>query len=272
MNWRRTALLAVLALGFVFLYVPILILIIYSFNEGRLVTVWAGWSTKWYGELFRNEALLRAAFLSLRLAAVAGALSAILGTLAGIALARGGRFFGRPLFNTLIAGPLVLPEVVLGISLLLLFVAMQQAIGFPARRGALTIILAHTTFGLCYVALVVQARVVGLSRALEEAAMDLGARPLKVLMVITVPLLAPAILAGFLLAFTLSLDDLVIASFVSGPGATTLPMAVFSSVRLGVKPEINALATLLIVAVAIAALIGGLIVARDQLRAARRPA
>jgi putrescine transport system permease protein len=269
MNWRSVALVSVLVAGFVFLYVPILILIIYSFNEGRLVTVWAGFSTKWYGVLFHDEALLGAAFLSLRLAAMAGALSALLGTLAGIALARGGRFPGRRLFNTLIAGPLVLPEVVLGISLLLLFVAMQQAIGFPAKRGALTIVLAHTTFGLCYVALIVQARLIGLNRVVEEAAMDLGARPFKVLMVITVPLLAPAILSGFLLAFTLSLDDLVITSFVSGPGATTLPMAVFSSVRLGVKPEINALATILITVVAAAALIGSLIVARDQLRRSR---
>jgi len=269
MNWRSTALVSVLIAGFVFLYVPIVVLVVYSFNEGRLVTVWAGWSVKWYRVLFHDEPLLTAAFLSLRLATMAGALSAFLGTLAGIALSRGGRFPGRHIFNTLIAGPLVLPEVVLGISLLLLFVAMQQAIGFPGKRGALTIVLAHTTFGMCYVALIVQARIIGLNRAVEEAAMDLGARPLKVLLAITVPLLAPAILSGFLLAFTLSLDDLVITSFVSGPGATTLPMAVFSSVRLGVKPEINALATILITVVAAAALIGSLIVARDQLRASR---
>lgn len=272
MSWRTLALLSVLVLGFVFLYLPLVMLVVYSFNEGRLVSVWSGWSTKWYVVLFHDQALLGAAWLSLRLATVAGALSAIFGTFAGIALARGGRFPGRRFFTTLIAGPLVLPDVVLGISLLLLFVAMQQAIGFPAQRGALTIVLAHTTFGLCYVALIVQARLIGLDRTLEEAAMDLGARPFKVLMVITVPLLAPAILAGFLLAFTLSLDDLVIASFVSGPGATTLPMAVFSSVRLGVKPEINALATILVSAVAVAALFGGFLIAREQFAAARRGA
>lgn len=270
MNGRALALAAVLIAGFAFLYLPILVMIVYSFNASRLVTVWGGWSFKWYAALFENQALLQAAWLSLRLATVAGLLSAILGTLAGLALARGGRFRMRRIFGTLIAGPLVLPEVVLGLSLLLLFVAMQQMIGWPASRGALTIVLAHTTFGLCYVALVVQARLVGLNQSVEEAAMDLGARPFKVLMVITVPLLAPAIVAGFLLAFTLSLDDLVIASFVSGPGATTLPMAVFSAARLGVRPEINALATLLILAVTIVTLTGGFIVARDQLRAAKR--
>ncbi len=269
MNWRGGLLIALLVAGLVFLYLPVIVLMVYSFNESRLVTVWGGFSVKWYGALLENEKLLDAAWLSLRLATVAGVLSAVLGTLAGLTLARGGRFFGKRVFGMLIAGPLVLPEVVLGLSMLLLFVAMQQGLGWPSSRGALTIVLAHATFGLCYVALVVQARLAGLDGAVEEAAMDLGARPFKVLMVITVPLLAPAILAGFLLAFTLSLDDLVIASFVSGPGATTLPMAVFSAARLGVNPQINALATILILAVAAATLIGGTIVARDTMRARR---
>lgn len=272
MRWRSLSLMTVLAIGFAFLYVPILILIVYSFNESRLVTVWAGWSLKWYGSLFQNEDLLNAAWLSLRLATVAGGLAAILGTLAGLALARGGSFVGKRFFSGLVSGPLVLPDVLLGLTLLLLFVFMQQSIGWPAERGALTIVLAHTTFGLCYVTLVVQARLVGLNTALEEAAMDLGATPLKTLLVITVPLLAPAILSGFLLAFTLSLDDLVIASFVSGPGSTTLPMAVFSSARLGVKPEINALATLLISFVTVAVLVAGFLVARDTMRRAQRRA
>jgi putrescine transport system permease protein len=254
---RRIALGTIFVLGFVFLYVPIVVLIIYSFNASRLVTVWGGWSVRWYAALFDDEPLIRAAWLSVRLAFVTGLASAVLGTLAGLTLGSRGGFRGRRLFATMIGGPIVLPDVVLGLALLLLFVAVQSLTGFPAQRGALTVVLAHTTFGLCYVALIVQARFLGLDRALEEAAMDLGARPLKVLMTITVPLLAPAILAGFLLAFTLSLDDLVIASFVSGPGATTLPMAVFSSVRLGVKPEVNALATLLIVIVAVAVIGAG---------------
>jgi len=268
---RRSPLLhAFLGLGFAFRYVPIAVLAVYSFNASRLVTVWDGWSTRWYAALFENEALLRAAWLSVRLAFVSAALSAILGTLAGIALGRRGGFAGRRLLAALIGGPIVLPEVVLGLALLLTFVAVQNAVGFP-QRGALTIVLAHTTFGLCYVALIVQARFLSLDRSLEEAAMDLGARPFKVLTHVTVPLLAPAILAGFLLAFTLSLDDLVVASFVSGPGATTLPMAVFSAVRLGVSPEINALATILIAAVAVGVLAVALVMPRDC-RAGRPPA
>jgi putrescine transport system permease protein len=224
---------------------------------------------QWYAALFDNAALLRAAWLSVRLALLTAALSAVLGTLAGVALGRRGGFRGRKLFAALIGGPIVLPDVVLGLALLLLFVAVQNAAGFP-QRGAFTIVLAHTTFGLCYVALVVQARFLALDRSLEEAALDLGARPFRVLMLVTVPLLAPAILAGFLLAFTLSLDDLVIASFVSGPGATTLPMAVFSAVRLGVSPEVNALATILIAAVAVGVIAAGLVLAKG--RRANRPA
>ena len=264
---RGVVLGALLLLGFAFLYVPIVVLVVYSFNASRLVTVWGGWSTQWYSVLSHDSALLGAAWLSVRLALITGLLSAVLGTLAGVALGRRGGFIGRRLFATMIGGPIVLPDVVLGLALLILFVAVQSATGFPAQRGALTIVLAHTTFGLCYVALIVQARYLGLDRSLEEAAMDLGARPARVFMLVTVPLLAPAILAGFLLAFTLSLDDLVIASFVSGPGATTLPMAVFSAVRLGVKPEINALATLLIAVVATAVVGAGWLVTRDRRRA-----
>ena len=256
---RHVVLYVFVALGFAFLYVPIAVLAVYSFNASRLVTVWGGWSTQWYAALFDNTALLGAAWLSVRLALVTALLSAVLGTLAGVALGRRGGFFGRKLFAALIGGPIVLPDVVLGLALLLLFVAVQNATGFP-QRGALTIVLAHTTFGLCYVALIVQARFLALDRSLEEAALDLGARPFKVLMLVTVPLLVPAILAGFLLAFTLSLDDLVIASFVSGPGATTLPMAVFSAVRLGVSPEVNALATILIGVVALGVVVAGLAV------------
>lgn len=264
---RGVVLGALLLLGFAFLYMPIVVLVVYSFNASRLVTVWGGWSTQWYSVLFHDSALLGAAWLSVRLALITGLLSAVLGTLAGVALGRRGGFIGRRLFATMIGGPIVLPDVVLGLALLILFVAVQGATGFPAQRGALTIVLAHTTFGLCYVALIVQARYLGLDRSLEEAAMDLGARPTRVFMLVTAPLLAPAILAGFLLAFTLSLDDLVIASFVSGPGATTLPMAVFSAVRLGVKPEINALATLLIAIVTIAVVCAGWLVTRDRRRA-----
>jgi len=263
---RSLTLYTICALGLVFLYVPIAVLIVYSFNANRLVTVWGGWSTRWYAALFEDELLMSAAWLSVRLAFLTGLLSAVLGTLAGIALGSRGGFRGRRFFATMIGGPIVLPDVVLGLALLLLFVAFQSMTGFPAQRGAFTIVLAHTTFGLCYVALIVQARFLGLDRALEEVAMDLGARPFRVLMTITVPLLAPAILAGFLLAFTLSLDDLVIASFVSGPGATTLPMAVFSAVRLGVKPEVNALATLLIVIVAVAVIGASSLVTGDRRR------
>jgi len=263
---RSFALGTICALGFVFLYVPIAVLIVYSFNANRLVTVWGGWSVRWYAALLQDEPLIRAAWLSVRLAFVTGLVSAVLGTLAGIALGSRGGIRGRRLFATMIGGPIVLPDVVLGLALLLLFVAVQSLTGFPAQRGALTIVLAHTTFGLCYVALIVQARFLSLDRSLEEAAMDLGARPFAVLMTITVPLLAPAILAGFLLAFTLSLDDLVIASFVSGPGATTLPMAVFSSVRLGVRPEVNALAAILIAIVAMAVAAAGMLLRRDRRR------
>jgi putrescine transport system permease protein len=242
---------SVLAFGYAFLYIPLVSVIVYSFNDSRLATVWGGFSTRWYGELLRNEQVLDAAFLSLRVAIATATLATLLGTMAGMALARFGRFRGRTLFSGMITSPLVMPEVITGLSLLLLFVSLQQLTGWPAQRGFSTITIAHTTFALAYVTVVVQSRLTSMDESLEEAAMDLGCRPLRVVFDITLPLIAPAMVAGWLLAFTLSLDDLVIASFVSGPGGSTLPMVIFSKIRLGVTPDINALATLIIVVVSL---------------------
>lgn len=240
-----------LAIGLLFLYLPIVLLILFSFNESRLVTVWGGWSLRWYEALFSDQQMLRAAWLSIRIAAITATIAVVLGTMAGVALVRFGNFRGRFLFTGMIATPLVMPEVIIGLSMLLMFVAMDQAIGWPAGRGMLTIIIAHATFCAAYVTVVVQSRLGALDRSLEEAAMDLGARPLKVFFVITLPIIAPALIAGWLLAFTLSLDDLVVASFVTGPGATTLPMLVFSSVRLGVSPQVNALGSIIVALVSL---------------------
>jgi putrescine transport system permease protein len=248
---QGTTLRAALIFGYAFLYLPIALLVLFSFNDSRLMTVWSGFSTRWYVALWQNTALLDAAFLSLRLAAISASFATILGTLAGFALVRLKRIPARTLFGGMVAAPLVMPEVITGLSLLLLFVAMEQAVGWPAGRGATTIAIAHITFATAYVAVVVQSRLAGFDRSLEEAAMDLGARPAKVFLVITLPIIAPALASGWLLAFTLSLDDLVIASFVSGPGATTLPMAIFSSVKLGLTPELNALATVMVLGVAV---------------------
>lgn len=244
-----------LGLGFAFLYLPLLLMALVSFNDSRLVTEFTGVSTRWYVALWQDEALMGALFLSLRVAAISATMATILGVLAGFALARLGRFRGRAGFAAVMAAPLVMPEVITGLSLLLLFVALEQVFGFPAGRGAGTVAIAHATFGAAYVAVVVQARLSELDASLEEAAMDLGARPWTVFARITLPLAAPAVAAGWLLAFTLSLDDLVVASFVSGPGASTLPMVVFSAVRLGLTPELYALATLLVLAVAVALLL-----------------
>jgi putrescine transport system permease protein len=244
-----------LAFGYAFLYIPLVSVIVYSFNDSRLATVWGGFSARWYGELLRNEQVLDAAFLSLRIAVVTATLATILGTMAGMALARFGRFRGRTLFSGMITSPLVMPEVITGLSLLLLFVSLHQLVGWPAQRGFSTITIAHTTFALAYVTVIVQSRLVAMDESLEEAAMDLGGRPLRVVFDITLPLIAPAMIAGWLLAFTLSLDDLVIASFVSGPGGSTLPMLIFSKIRLGVTPDINALATLIIAVVTVGVLI-----------------
>lgn len=244
--------LSVLAFGYAFLYVPLVSVIVFSFNDSRLATVWGGFSTRWYGELFRNDEILGAAWLSLRIAALSATLATVLGTMAAFALVRFGRFRGRHLFSGMITAPLVMPEVITGLSLLLLFVSMRQWLGWPEQRGFSTITIAHTTFAMAYVAVIVRSRLLAIDTTLEDAAMDLGCRPPRVVLDITLPLIAPAMVAGWLLAFTLSLDDLVIASFVSGPGSTTLPMYIFSKVKLGVTPDINALASLIIVIVSLA--------------------
>lgn len=243
----RPGLLVALAAGYAFLYLPILLLIVFSFNESRLVTVWSGFSTRWYGELLRNERILDAAWLSVVVAATSATIALVVGTFAGYALARYGRFSLRWLFAGLLAVPLVMPEVVTGLSLLLAFVSVDQVVGL--ERGFATIVAAHATLSLAFVAVVVQARLTGLDPSIEEAAYDLGGRPAKVFFTVTVPMLTPALAAGWLLAFTLSLDDVVIASFVTGPGATTLPMVIFSSVRLGLSPQVNALAAILVIVV-----------------------
>jgi putrescine transport system permease protein len=267
---RRSFLITTLmAFGFAFLYIPILSMIVYSFNESRLVTVWAGFSTKWYVELVQNEQILNAAKLSLQIAAINATGAVILGTLAGLALSRFRRFKGRTLMTGMTTAPLVMPEVITGLSLLLLFVAMEQVFGWPAGRGMTTITIAHMTFSMAYVTVVIQSRLSSLDESLEEAAMDLGAKPAKVFLLITLPIIFPAILAGWLLAFTLSWDDLVITSFVSGPGSSTLPLVIFSKVRLGVSPDINALATIMVTIVAIGIVSAGLYMQRQERRRER---
>ena len=234
-----------LVLGLAFLYLPIVILVIYSFNASRLVTVWGGWSTRWYTEFFNDRAMLDAAWMSFRVGVVSATAATILGTLAAVALSRGERFKGRTLFSGMLYAPLVMPEVITGLSLLLLFVALN------AERGFWTVTIAHTTLTMCFVATVVQARLSALDRSLEEAAMDLGCDPLRAFVAVTLPLILPSIAAGWMLAFTLSLDDLVIASFTTGPGSATLPIRIYSEVRLGVKPQINAICTLIIGLIAV---------------------
>jgi putrescine transport system permease protein len=256
----------ILAAGLAFLYLPMLVLIVYSFNESRLVTVWSGWSVKWYGELMRDRQILGAIWMSLRIAFLAATASLVLGVLAGVALTRLGVFRGKTLLGTMITAPLVIPEVITGLSLLLLFVAFGQLTGWPSQRGMLTIWIAHVTFCTAYVTLIIAGRLAEFDRSLEEAALDLGATPLRTFLRITLPIVSPALVAGWLLAFTLSLDDLVIASFVTGPGASTLPIVVFSSVRLGVSPKINALATILIVVVATGVLSSWWLMRRYQRR------
>jgi putrescine transport system permease protein len=261
---KRSLLYTVLFFGYAFLYGPIISLIAYSFNESRLVTVWAGFSTKWYASLLDNNALLSAAALSIKIAAINASIAVILGTLAALALVRLRDVRGRGSLAVMVTAPMVMPDVIIGLSLLLLFVAMEDFLGWPEGRGQLTILLAHLTFSMAYVTVVVQSRLAHMDQSLEEAAMDLGARPIKVFFAITLPMIAPALLAGWLLSFTLSLDDLVIASFVSGPGSTTLPMVVYSSVRMGVSPEINALATIIIGFVSIAVMIAGFVMYRQE--------
>jgi putrescine transport system permease protein len=267
--WSRFN-IASIVLGFAFLYLPIVLLVIFSFNESRLVTVWTGFSTKWYVAMFQNEGLMDAAWVTARVAFISATVATVLGTLAAIVLTRYTQFHGRVLFSGMVFAPLVMPEVITGLSLLLLFVA----IGLD--RGFLTVTLAHITFSMCFVAVVVQSRLVSFDRSLEEAAMDLGAPPVRTFFQVTLPLIMPAVVSGWMLAFTLSLDDLVIASFTSGPGATTLPMKIYSQVRLGVTPEINAVCTLLIAVVTIGVIAAALINKRREVhrrrdeRAARR--
>jgi putrescine transport system permease protein len=266
--FRHTA----LALGLAFLYVPILSMIVFSFNNSRLVTVWDGANSptlKWYRLLFANEQILGAAWLSIKIAATSASGAVLLGTLTGLVLARFGRFRGRALLSGLATAPLVMPEVITGLSLLLLFVALEQLTGWPEGRGVLTITIAHVTFAMAYVTVVVQSRLAGFDDSLEEAALDLGARPARVFLSITLPLILPAILSGWLLAFTLSWDDVVISQFVAGPGSSTLPMVVFSKVRLGVSPDINALATLMVTIVATGVVVSTVYLRRRERQRAR---
>jgi len=244
--------IASLTLGLAFLYLPIVILVIYSFNASRLVTVWGGWSLRWYRDFFADHAMIEASWMSLRVAVASATIATLIGTMAAVALSRGERFRGRTLFSGMLYAPLVMPEVITGLSLLLLFVALN------AERGFWTVTIAHTTLTMCFVAVVVQSRLGSLDRSLEEAAMDLGCAPVRAFLSVTLPLIAPAIVAGWMLAFTLSLDDFVIASFTTGPGSATLPIRIYSEVRLGVKPEINAICTLVIALIAVVIVIASL--------------
>jgi len=261
-GWSRFNVASV-AVGFAFLYLPIVLLVVYSFNASKLVTVWAGFSTRWYVSLIHNDGILNAAWVTLRVGLLSATLATVLGTLAALALTRYTRFRGRVLFSGMVFAPLVMPDVIIGLSLLLLFVAL----GFD--RGFLTITLAHVTFTMCFVAVVVQSRLLSFDRSLEEAAMDLGATPVRTFFQVTLPVIAPAVLSGWMLAFTLSLDDLVIASFASGPGATTLPMKIYSQVRLGVTPEINAVCTILIGIVAVGVVAAALVNRRREMQRQR---
>jgi len=264
-NLSKTS-MATLIVGYVFLYLPIVMVILFSFNESRLVTVWSRFSTKWYKELWTNEGLLDAVLASFKIASMTATVSVVLGTLAAVTMARFAHFRGRTLFSGLISAPLVMPDVITGLAALMMFVTFEQLVGWPSHRGILTITIAHITLAMAYVYLVVQARLQDFDRSIEEAALDLGARPLKVFLVIVLPLIFPSLLAGWLLAFALSLDDVVIASFLSGPGATTLPMLIFSQIRLGVSPVINALATIIVAIIAIGVMIAGVIIHHQQKR------
>jgi putrescine transport system permease protein len=262
---RRSRFLTfMLILGLAFFYIPMIMLVIYSFNDSKLVPVWGGWSVRWYQVLFESEEVWSAVALSLKIAFINATCATILGTMAGLAMVRFGRFRGRTLFGGLLVAPLIMPEVITGLSLLVMFIALNQLFGWPGERGFTTITIAHITFSLAYVAVTIQARLTGMGETLEEAAADLGAKPFKVLTAITLPRLTPALVSGWLLAFTLSLDDLVIASFVTGPGANTLPILIFSRIRTGLRPDINALATIIILAVAICISIAAILMFRQQ--------
>ena len=269
MNRRPVFLISCLCFGFAFFYIPILSLIVFSFNKSRLATVWGGFSTQWYAKLLDNDQVIKAALLSLQIAVTTATFATILGTMAGIALARFQRFRGRAGLSGLVTAPLVMPEVITGISLLMLFIYMAEWIGWPGSRGFTTITIAHITFSMTYVAVIVQSRLTSMDLSLEEAAMDLGARPWRVLVDVTLPVIAPALLSGWLLAFTISLDDVVITSFTSGPGSTTLPIYIWSKVKLGVTPDINALATVIILTVGIGVALAAYIMHRAEARRER---
>lgn len=262
-------LMSMLAFGFAFLYIPIISMIVYSFNASRLASVWGGFSTKWYQSLFSNRQVIDALVLSLEIALVSATIATILGTMAGIALARFPRFRGRLLFSGLVTAPLIMPEVITGISSLMFFILLGQWVGWPGQRGFSTVTLAHITFSMVFVTTIVQARMLQSDRSIEEAAMDLGSRPWEVLRDVTLPVISPAILSGWLLAFTISLDDVVITSFTTGPGSTTLPLLIWSKVKLGVTPDINALATLMVTAVSIGVVIAGIYMNRAEVRRQR---
>ncbi len=255
-----------LIIGYAFLYIPILTVVVFSFNESKLVTSWSRFSLKWYVSLWSNEGLLSSILTSFRIAAVTATVAVILGTLSALIMTRFGKFKGRTLFSGLISAPLIMPDIITGLAMLMLFVATEQLIGWPSHRGIMTITIAHITLATAYAYLVVKARLADFDVSLEEAALDLGAKPLKVFMIITLPLITPALISSWLLSFALSLDDLVIASFLSGPGATTLPMLIFSSIRLGVSPEINALASIIVGIISFAVLIAGIIIYQQQKR------
>jgi putrescine transport system permease protein len=269
MNRRPVFLISCLCFGFAFFYLPILSLIVFSFNKSRLATVWGGFSTQWYGKLLNNDQVIKAAVLSLQIAVTTATFATILGTMAGLALARFQQFRGRAALSGLVTAPLVMPEVITGISSLMLFIFMAEWIGWPGNRGFTTITIAHITFAMSYVAVIVQSRLSSMDVSLEEAAMDLGARPWQVLKDVTVPVIAPALVSGWLLAFTISLDDVVITSFTTGPGSTTLPLLIWSKVKLGVTPDINALATIIIVTVGIGVVTAALILNRAEARRER---
>ncbi|MFZ5710758.1 MAG: ABC transporter permease subunit [Pseudomonadota bacterium] len=269
MKRRPVFLITVLCFGFAFFYVPILSMIVYSFNASRLATVWGGFSTRWYLALWRNPAITDAAFLSLRIALLSATCATILGTMSGIALARFRSFRGRTIFSGMVTAPLIMPEVITGISLLMLFILMAQYIGWPGARGFTTVTLAHITFSMVFVSTVVYARLIEADRAIEEAAMDLGARPWQVMKDVTLPVCFPAIMSGWLLAFTISLDDVVITSFTTGPGTTTLPLLIWSKVKLGVTPDINALATIIVLLVGTGVIVAGRMMWRAEKRRER---
>jgi putrescine transport system permease protein len=266
MNSRPTFLITALCFGFAFLYVPILSMMVYSFNGSRLASVWGGFSVKWYVSLLSNEKVIDALILSLKIAFISASVATILGTMAGIALVRFGRFRGRTLFSGLVTAPLIMPEIITGISLLIFFILMGHLVGWPSSRGFTTITLAHITFSMVFVTTIVSARMQQADRAIEEAAIDLGSRPWQALFDITLPVISPAIWSGWLLAFTISLDDVVITTFTTGPGSTTLPLLIWSKVKLGVTPDINALATLMVVTVGAGVIAAGIIMNRAEKR------